>query len=368
MIRFWLGVTAIGCLSLAGCGDQGGGDQGGDTTGGAAISAAGAAHDGAPPSHGDTSAPSSAASEPVRIEGGVATLTPENTRIGFVGAHKAADPNPRVGMFERFTGKAEVDADGKTPKAVSVDIETASIWTEAGDRLTNHLNAPDFLDTREYPKATFQSTDVKKESDNQYTVTGDLTLHGTTKPVTFPLTLEVTDAGVTGNAEFTIDRTEFGMDQNTERVEEEVTITVAIGKKTQRTQGGGGPGGGGGGRGGAGGPGGGGGGGGGRNFDPAARFKEQDANGDGKLTGDEISERMREMLARTDTNGDGEVSQEEYIARMQSRGRGAGGGPGGQGQGGPGAPGGGEGAAGAGGAGESGTGTGDASGGESGSG
>lgn len=78
---------------------------------------------------------------------------------------------------------------------------------------------------------------------------------------------------------------------------------------------GGGPGGGGGGRG---------------SFDPAQIFAERDTDGDGKLTGEEISERMREGLAETDTDGDGAVTLEEFQARMQQfrggRGRGGRGG------------------------------------------
>lgn len=91
---------------------------------------------------------------------------------------------------------------------------------------------------------------------------------------------------------------------------------------------GGGPGGPGGG-----GPGGEGGGpGGGRGFDPEAMFAERDVDGDGKLTGDEISERMRESLEAIDTDSDGAVSKEEFLARMsQIRARGGRGGSGGEG-------------------------------------
>jgi hypothetical protein len=54
-------------------------------------------------------------------------------------------------------------------------------------------------------------------------------------------------------------------------------------------------------------------------FDPAAIFAERDADGDGKLTGDEISERMAASLAEIDTDGDGAVTLEEFQARMQAR-------------------------------------------------
>ncbi len=72
-------------------------------------------------------------------------------------------------------------------------------------------------------------------------------------------------------------------------------------------------------------------GGGGGRFDPAAIFADRDADGDGKLTGDEISDRMRENMDQIDTDQDGSVTLEEFQARMQQMfaNRGAGGdGPG----------------------------------------
>ena len=54
------------------------------------------------------------------------------------------------------------------------------------------------------------------------------------------------------------------------------------------------------------------------NFDPVAFFNERDEDGDGKLSGEEISDRMREGLAETDKDGDGSVSLEEFQERIQS--------------------------------------------------
>jgi hypothetical protein len=85
--------------------------------------------------------------------------------------------------------------------------------------------------------------------------------------------------------------------------------------------------GGGGGPPGGGGPGGGGPGGGG-GFDPEAFFAERDADADGKLAGEEISERMQARMDTIDTDGDGAVSKEEFLAGMSRRG--GGGGPGGE--------------------------------------
>ena len=61
-------------------------------------------------------------------------------------------------------------------------------------------------------------------------------------------------------------------------------------------------------------------------FDPAAFFRRQDANGDGKLTGEEISGRLRDGLAQIDSDNNGEISETEFVqgmGRMYRGGRGS---------------------------------------------
>ncbi|MBA3312441.1 MAG: YceI family protein [Planctomycetaceae bacterium] len=136
-------------------------------------------------------------------------------------------PDPRVGSFEKFTGTAEVDPEAKTLKSVSVDIETASLKSEIAN-LTNHLNSADFFDTREYPKATFKSTRIESGGAGQATITGELTMHGVTKEITFPAEVTISDDGWMVKAEFVIDRTEFDIGKGMDRVEKDVTITVNV--------------------------------------------------------------------------------------------------------------------------------------------
>lgn len=76
--------------------------------------------------------------------------------------------------------------------------------------------------------------------------------------------------------------------------------------------------------------------GGGGGFDPAAFFADRDADGDGKLSGDEIPERMQERVEELDTDGDGSISKEEFDAAGPPAGRGGRGGRGGPGGGAPG--------------------------------
>lgn len=178
---------------------------------------------------------------PVAIEGGVATLSPENSKIEFLCAHAGPRPDPRLGGFEKISGQAEVDAATKSLKSLALSIDATSVWTQVGGPLTNHLKNPDFFDVQEYPDAKFQSTSVEPvdAGAGKYTITGDLTLHGVTKPISAPATIQITDAGLTLISQFSIDRTEFGMTGVTERVEKTVSLTVVIGDKTQPKAGGG---------------------------------------------------------------------------------------------------------------------------------
>ncbi len=70
-------------------------------------------------------------------------------------------------------------------------------------------------------------------------------------------------------------------------------------------------------------------------FDPEAMFAERDADGDGKLIGDEVSDRMKENLSEIDKDGDGAISKEELMQRFEERRASFGGGQGGPGGGGP---------------------------------
>jgi polyisoprenoid-binding protein YceI len=172
------------------------------------------------------------AATPVPVTGGHATLSPDNTKIQFVGTHSPPkQPDPRAGGFAKFKGKAEVDPATKSLKAVNVEIETASLFTEF-DKLTTHLKSADFFEVREYPKATFESTKITAGQKGQSIITGNLSLHGVTKEISFPASVEVSDKGLTLTSEFSIDRTQFGMTFGKGQVEPKVSMTVVVGEKT----------------------------------------------------------------------------------------------------------------------------------------
>jgi polyisoprenoid-binding protein YceI len=95
---------------------------------------------------------------------------------------------------------------------VSINIKSDSITTDTPD-LTKHLKTADFFDVAKYPEAKFVSTAIKAggEGGASHTVTGNLTLHGVTKSVTFPATINVTPDVATVDSTFSINRKDFGI-------------------------------------------------------------------------------------------------------------------------------------------------------------
>ena len=84
------------------------------------------------------------------------------------------------GTFDQFSGSIE-EENGQA-KAVTVEIDVASLDT-GNEQRDGHLRSPDFFDAENHPKATFALTGFERNGDD-VTATGDLTIRGTTKPVT----------------------------------------------------------------------------------------------------------------------------------------------------------------------------------------
>jgi len=79
------------------------------------------------------------------------------------------------------------------------------------DALTKHLQTPDFFDVAKYPKATFTSTEIKQTGNVDYLVTGNFDLHGIKKSISFSAFISVAPDSVSINAEFAINRKDFGL-------------------------------------------------------------------------------------------------------------------------------------------------------------
>jgi polyisoprenoid-binding protein YceI len=126
------------------------------------------------------------------------------------------------GRFQDVKGTIEVDEENPNNSTVNVEIAASSIDTGTPDR-DAHLRSADFLDVENQPNITFRSTRVEgamaKEGD-KFTVTGDLTIRGTTKPVTLDCVYEGTGkdpwGGTRAGARATtkIDRRDWGLTWN----------------------------------------------------------------------------------------------------------------------------------------------------------
>ncbi|HET6635362.1 MAG TPA: YceI family protein [Streptomyces sp.] len=145
------------------------------------------------------------------------TIDPTHTRIGFVARH--AMVTKVRGAFNEFTGSARIDGENPERSTVELVIKADSIDTRNADR-DGHLRSNDFLKMEEYPEITFRSTGVQATGDDEYDVTGDLTVKGVTRPVTVPFTFEGQATDPFGNSRIglegrtTINRQDFGITWN----------------------------------------------------------------------------------------------------------------------------------------------------------
>ncbi|MEV7788108.1 YceI family protein [Streptomyces sp. NPDC088106] len=112
------------------------------------------------------------------------TIDPAHTTIGFVARH-AMVTNVK-GSFQDFTGTLQLDGSDPARSTASLDVVMDSIETGNADR-DGHLKSSDFFKTDEFPTMTFRTTKAEALGGDDYRITGDLTILGTTKPLTIDL-------------------------------------------------------------------------------------------------------------------------------------------------------------------------------------
>ena len=132
------------------------------------------------------------------------TIVPEASSIDFIGSKVTGS---HKGGFKKFTGELNVIEDRLVPAGNKVVIDMDSTWSDS-ERLTGHLKNADFFDVPKFPTTTFVTTAIEKGATNS-TVTGNLTLHGVTKQISFPATIQFTNGAVNLNAEFVLIRSDF---------------------------------------------------------------------------------------------------------------------------------------------------------------
>lgn len=181
-----------------------------------------------------TPAPAAAAADTTETEtadpsNNTLVITSENSKVNFTGSKVTGK---HEGGFQRFSGTISlVDAD-PVKSHLRFEILTDSIYTDT-EKLTGHLKSPDFFDVAQFPTAVFETSAITKTAAG-YDVTGNLTLHGVTKTITFPAQIEATPDSVTAKAEFVIKRMDFGIvypGKTDDLIRDEVVIRLDINAK-----------------------------------------------------------------------------------------------------------------------------------------
>ncbi len=159
-------------------------------------------------------------------------IDPTHSEVSFKIRHLLAKTS---GRFTKFGGTIKVDPADLGKSSVEVSIDAASINTdnEARDK---HLKGADFFEVEKYPVITFKSTSVKEVAKGKLEVTGDFTLRGVTKRLTFPITNAGTQPGmkpgtvVAGfiDGALTINRNDYGIKYGPGVLGDDVAISLNI--------------------------------------------------------------------------------------------------------------------------------------------
>jgi polyisoprenoid-binding protein YceI len=177
------------------------------------------------------SALAQASQDPKTVQPGTYAVEPFHTRVQFSVTHFGF--TTYWGDVTGVSGDLVLDPKNAAADKVSVSIPASSVSTTNG-KLDGELKSPMFLDAATYPTVTFVSKTVKKTGPTSAVITGDLTLHGVTKPVTLdakfnaggsnPMSKKYT---VGFDAHGKIHRSDFGVKAFVPMVSDQVDITIS---------------------------------------------------------------------------------------------------------------------------------------------
>ncbi len=136
-------------------------------------------------------------------------ITSENSKIAFTASKVTGS---HEGGFNAFSGSLQLNPAKTEASRLDIDIQMGSVFTDS-ERLTGHLKTADFFLIEQHPTAKFVSTEIKTGGENgaTHTITGNLTLRGVTKTISFPANVTVAANAVTAKAEFALPRLQFGI-------------------------------------------------------------------------------------------------------------------------------------------------------------
>jgi polyisoprenoid-binding protein YceI len=158
------------------------------------------------------------------------TLDPVHSALVFKVSHLGSSYS--YGVIHSPEGKVNWDSADPTKSSIEVTAKLSNLSTFNAKR-DEHLKSPDFFDAKQFPTMTFKSTSIKPAGEDMFEVTGDLTIRGTTKPVTVSLkklgTASMQGTTKTGfDGKFTINRLDYGVAFMPQGIGTDVEVHVAI--------------------------------------------------------------------------------------------------------------------------------------------
>jgi|AZIJ01.1.fsa_nt_gi polyisoprenoid-binding protein YceI len=156
-----------------------------------------------------------------------------HTYLGFEIDHLGFSTT--YGRFTDVSGTIDFDEENPEASSVEVKIVPASIYS-GHEKRDEHLRGADFFNVEEFPDMSFKSTSIEQTGEKTGKITGDLTMHGVTKPVTLDTTftkmgdypMQEGMKAVGFNATASLKRSDFGIDKFVPMVGDEVTITISL--------------------------------------------------------------------------------------------------------------------------------------------
>jgi polyisoprenoid-binding protein YceI len=139
--------------------------------------------------------------------GGVKYTFSPSSEIHFTGSKVTGSHN---GGFKNLTGSFTVADKALVGAGQKIVIDMDSLWAD-DEKLAGHLKSADFFNVEKFPQSTFELTGLKPVSEGNYEVSGNLTLNGASKNITFPASVNVEGDKAKIHAKFDINRKDFGI-------------------------------------------------------------------------------------------------------------------------------------------------------------
>jgi polyisoprenoid-binding protein YceI len=154
------------------------------------------------------------AAQAAQIAGGTWTIDTVHSLIEFAALHNTIAYVK--GRFRKFTGTINVNEQDLLKSSIDLTIDATSVESQAVQGREDLINGEEMLDSTKYPEIRFKSTSIQQQGANNFVVSGDLSMRGTSKPIQVPLTFNgvVTTrmgmaAGFSGN--MTLKLSDFGV-------------------------------------------------------------------------------------------------------------------------------------------------------------